>query len=143
MELRDEELMLDTESRVERETVVDAGPGEVWEALTDDERLSEWIAPEVELDPVEGGEVIVRTGDEERRGTVEEVDDGERLAFTWERPGEGPSHVEFTIEAVPAGTRVVVVETALAPSPAFGPTASAAWGAALSRLRRSLLVVFA
>jgi uncharacterized protein YndB with AHSA1/START domain len=141
MELREEELLFDTERRVERETVVEAEPDEVWQALTDEDRLSEWIAPEVELDPVEGGELVVRDDDGERRGTVERVDDGERFAFTWERPGEGPSHVELTIEAVPAGTRVVVVETALAPSPAFGPTASASWGAALPRLRSSLLLV--
>ena len=143
MELHEEEILLDRERRVERETVIDATPDEVWEALTDEERLAEWLAPEVELDPVEGGEVLVRDADGERPGSVESVEEGERLAFTWERPGEGASLVEFTVEAVPAGTRVVVVETAVAPSPAFAPTAVASWAAALPRLERSLLLVFA
>ena len=29
-------------------------PDEVWEALTDEDRLAEWLAPEVELEPVRG-----------------------------------------------------------------------------------------
>jgi len=135
MQLRDERY-------VERETVIEASPDEVWEALTDEDRLREWIAPEVELDPVEGGDLLVRDDDGERPGTVETVEEGERFAFTWERPGEGESLVEFTIEAVPDGTRVVVVETATSPT---GPLASATadWGPALGRLHRALSLVFA
>jgi uncharacterized protein YndB with AHSA1/START domain len=125
MKLRDEKAPW-----VERDTLVEASPDEVWEALTDEDRLEEWLAPEVELDPVEGGEIAVRDGDEERAGTVETVEEGERFAFTWSRPGEGESFVEFTIEALPGGSRVTVVETPI------GPTASAAggWGPRLSRL---------
>jgi uncharacterized protein YndB with AHSA1/START domain len=116
---------------VERETQVEASPEEVWEALTDDDRLSEWLAPDVELDPTEGGEIAVRDGDDERTGTVETVEELERLTFTWTRPGEGESFVEFTIEPLPAGTRVRVVETPT--SMAFG-----GWTSRLGRLRRSL-----
>jgi uncharacterized protein YndB with AHSA1/START domain len=120
---------------VERETTIEASPAEVWEAITDEEQLREWLAPEVELDPVEGGEIAVRDGDGERAGTVETVEEGERLAFTWERPGEGESFVEFTIEAVPAGTRVVVVETPIAQA---GPRATAqVWAARLTALDRA------
>jgi uncharacterized protein YndB with AHSA1/START domain len=143
MKLHDEDAVLTDDRRVERDVVVDADPDEVWDALTDEDRLEEWLGLEVELDPVEGGEVSVRDDDGERTGTVETVTDGEHLAFTWVRPEQGPSLVEFTIEAVPAGTRVVVVETSLVPGEAFAPTASATWGAALPRLRRSLLLVFA
>src|SRR3954449_6336421 len=133
MRLRDEPPAKQAEEGapwVERETLVEASPDEVWEALTDEDRLEEWLAPEVELDPVEGGEIAVRDGDEERAGTVETVEEGERFAFTWSRPGEGESFVEFTIEALPGGSRVTVVETPI------GPTASAAggWGPRLSRL---------
>jgi uncharacterized protein YndB with AHSA1/START domain len=115
---------------VERDTLVEASPEEVWEALTDEDRLEEWLAPDVELDPVEGGEIAVRDGDEERAGTVETIEEGERFAFTWSRPGEGESFVEFTIEALPGGSRVTVVETPI------GPTAIAAggWGSRLARL---------
>ena len=143
MKLHKEDTLIDDRRRVERDVVVEADPDEVWEALTDEGRLEEWLAPDVELDPVEGGELSVRDDDGERHGTVETVAERERLAFTWERPEQGPSLVEFTIEAVPAGTRVVVVETSLVPGETFAPTASANWGAALPRLRRTLLLVFA
>jgi uncharacterized protein YndB with AHSA1/START domain len=115
---------------VERETLVEATPEEVWEALTDEDRLEEWMAPEVELDPVEGGEIAVRDGDDERTGTVETLEENERFAFTWSRPGEGESFVEFTIEALPGGSRVTVVETPIGPTAlAFG-----GWGSRLTRL---------
>ena len=129
MRLRDEKA-----TWVERETLVEASPEEVWEALTDEDRLEEWMAPEVELDPTEGGEIAVRDGEDERAGTVETVEEQERFAFTWSRPGEGESFVEFTIEALPGGTRVTVVETPI------GSTAMAAgsWGPCLARLHRSL-----
>jgi len=119
---------------VERETLVEATPEKVWEALTDEDRLEEWLAPDVELDPVEGGEIAVRDGDDRRTGTVETIEERERFAFTWSRPGEGESFVEFTIEALPGGSRVTVVETPI------GPMAMAAggWGSRLARLGGSL-----
>ena len=128
---------------VERETLVQATPEEVWEALTDEDRLEEWMAPEVELNPIEGGEIAVRDGEDERLGTVETVERDERFAFTWSRPGEGESFVEFTLEPLPAGTRVTVVETptdSAATNTAAGSTGLAAggWGLRLARLHRSL-----
>src|SRR5919197_6651230 len=126
MKLRDEtETQADEKARwVERDTMVEASPEEVWEALTDEDRLEEWLAPDVELDPVEGGEIAVRDGDDERTGTVETLEEGERFAFTWSRPGEGETFVEFTIEALPGGSRVTVVETPIGPTAmafGFGP----------------------
>jgi uncharacterized protein YndB with AHSA1/START domain len=127
-------------SWVERETLVEASPEEVWEALTEEDRLQEWLAPDVELDPVEGGEIAVRDGDEERTGTVETVEEPGRFAFTWSRPGEGESFVEFTIEALPGGSRVTVVETPTHSAATNTPAASTAmasdgWDARLARLR--------
>ena len=99
-----------------------AEPEDVWRALTDDALLSEWLAPEVELEPEEGGELHVVTDEgEERWGTVEEVDEGRRLAFTW-----GESSVELTVDAVSDGrTRVRVVETAALPLGDWGSRLSA------------------
>jgi uncharacterized protein YndB with AHSA1/START domain len=134
MKLRDRTDVDEGTPWVERETMVEASPEEVWEALTDEDRLEEWMAPDVELDPVEGGEIAVRDGDDERAGTVETVEEHERFAFTWSRPGEGESFVEFTIEALPGGSRVTVVETPI------GPTAMAAggWTSRLARLHHAL-----
>ena len=141
MTLRDTESPDQVAPWVERETVVEASPEEVWEALTDDDRLEEWMAPEVELDPVEGGEIAVRDGDDERIGTVETVEELERFAFTWSRPGQDESFVEFTIEALPGGTRVTVVETpthSAATNTAAESMALGDWGSSLSRLQHRL-----
>jgi uncharacterized protein YndB with AHSA1/START domain len=149
MKLRDEQTTSKRDERaswVERETMVEASPEEVWEALTDEDRLEEWLAPDVELDPVEGGEIAVRDGEDRRTGTVETLEESERFAFTWSRPGEGESFVEFTIEALPGGSRVTVVETPIdsaAANSAAGLTAIAAggWDSRLARLHRSLSFV--
>src|SRR2546426_1587251 len=55
--------------QVEREIVFPASPAEVWEALTEPDRLEEWFATEAELDAQPGGEGLFRWGNgEERRG---------------------------------------------------------------------------
>jgi uncharacterized protein YndB with AHSA1/START domain len=117
---------------VTRSVVVDAAPEQVWEAITDETALREWLAPEVELDPREGGEIVCRYEDgEERRGEVELVEEAERLAFHWWRQGAGPSQVELIIDAVAEGTRLTVVETSTA-----GPLLLASsWAAPLASLR--------
>jgi uncharacterized protein YndB with AHSA1/START domain len=106
--------MSERERTVERERVIDAPAEEVWEALTDERLLSEWLGEEVELEPREGGALSVRTGTDERRGGVAWVEEGRELAFTWSRDGDPPSLVELTLEPGVAGTRVRVVERALA-----------------------------
>ncbi|MGZ4379855.1 MAG: SRPBCC family protein [Gaiellaceae bacterium] len=99
---------------VTREIVVPAPAEEVWAALTEADRLEEWFANDVELDPRPGGEGVFRWDNgEELHATVEEVDEERRLALRWEDGGE----VELTLEEVDAGTRVVVRES----SPEFGP----------------------
>lgn len=125
---------------VKRSVLLDVPPSEVWEAVTDEGLLSEWLAPEVELDPREGGELVCRYEDgEERRGEVELVEEAERLAFQWWRQGsEGSarSRVEFIVEAIADGTRLTVVETRGA---AAGPLlAAGAWGLRLEVLRLTL-----
>jgi uncharacterized protein YndB with AHSA1/START domain len=118
---------------VERETILDAEPERVWEALTDDCLLEDWFADEARLDPWEGGEVEFACEDGERRGTVRTVEDERELSFTWSRVGEGESLVTFTIEPVEVGTRLTVVERAL-----DAPVAIAAWSPRLQSLKLCL-----
>jgi uncharacterized protein YndB with AHSA1/START domain len=123
---------------VSRSVVIDAAPEEVWEAITDEAALSEWLAPEVELEPHEGGEIVCRYEDgEERRGEVEQVEEAERLCFHWWRRDSGPSQVELIVDAVAEGTRLTVVET----SPAGPLLLASSWTARLSSLRFSLRLV--
>jgi uncharacterized protein YndB with AHSA1/START domain len=94
---------------VEREITIEASPEEVWEALIEPERLEEWFANDVELDPVPGGEGTFRWDDgEERRATVREIDEPRKLVLDWDDDG----HVVIELEEVEAGTVVHVVETA-------------------------------
>ena len=93
---------------VVREIVFPSSPDEVWEALTEADRLEEWFANDVELDPRPGGAGIFRWDDgEERRATVVVAEPGERLVLDWDEDGE----VEFTLEEVEEGTRLLVRET--------------------------------
>jgi uncharacterized protein YndB with AHSA1/START domain len=99
---------------VERKIVVPEAPDDVWEALTEPERLEEWFASEVELDARPGGEGVFRWGDgDERHAVVRELDEAERLVLDWDDGGQ----VAIELEPVVEGTLVRVVET----SPEFAP----------------------
>jgi uncharacterized protein YndB with AHSA1/START domain len=100
--------------QVEREIVFPESPDEVWEALTEPERLEEWFATEVELDARPGGAGVFRWGDgEERRATVREASEEERLVLDWEDDG---GEVVLELEEVDGGTRLRLVES----TPEFG-----------------------
>ena len=101
---------------VERDIVVHETPDEVWEALTEPERLEEWFATEVELDARPGGEGVFRWGDgDERRAVVREAEEAERLVLDWDDGGT----VAIELEPVVEGTRVRVVETSPQVAPAL------------------------
>ena len=92
---------------VTREIVFPVPPEEVWDALTNPEQLEEWFANDVELDAREGGDGVFRWDDgEERRAKVLVAEPGERLVLDWDEEGE----VEFTLEEVEEGTRLLVRE---------------------------------
>jgi uncharacterized protein YndB with AHSA1/START domain len=95
--------------QVEREIVFPESPAELWEALTEPERLEEWFATEVELDPRPGGAGVFRWGDgDERRATVCEASEEERLVLDWE---DGGGEVVLELEEVDGGTLLRVVES--------------------------------
>ena len=101
--------------QVEREIVFpEESPAEVWEALTEAERLEEWFATEAELDPRPGGAGVFRWGDgDERRATVREASEQERLVLEWDDDG---GRVVIELEELDDGTRLRVVES----TPEFG-----------------------
>jgi uncharacterized protein YndB with AHSA1/START domain len=106
--------------QVTRSVDLDAAPAAVWDALTEDALLAEWLADEVEIEAEPGGAIVCRYADgEERRGEVELVEEAERLAWSWRREGGEPSRVELTLGAVAGGTRLTVIETV--PLRANGP----------------------
>jgi uncharacterized protein YndB with AHSA1/START domain len=101
---------------IRKEIVLPATRDDVWGALTDEDRLEEWFANDVELDLRPGGGASFRwSNGEERHATVTEVEPERRLAFDWEDEGT----VEFTLDDDVDGTRLVVVESSPAWSTAL------------------------
>jgi len=95
---------------VKREIELEAPVEEVWRALTDPDELEQWFANDVELEPEPGGEGVFRWDDgDERHAFVEEVEPERRFVFTWDG-----DRVEIELEEIPAGTRVIVVESPVA-----------------------------
>jgi len=79
---------------VSREIDVDAQPEKVWEALATKEGRERWL-------------------DEPGRDIhVEALDFPHRLVWWWAGPEEPATRVEFLLVAAPAGTRVIVTESA-------------------------------
>jgi len=111
---------------IRREITLPSPRDDVWDALTDPERLEDWFANAVDLDLRPGGAASFRWANgEERHATVTEVDPGRRLAFAWEDEADEPGEVEFTLADAAEGTRLVVVETAPAWTTALDLQASA------------------
>ena len=122
---------------IERELLLDVPADEVWKAVSDEAMLRDWLAPKIELDLRPRGAVLCRTEDgEQRLGAVELVEEGERLAFRWQREGAAQSRVEFRVEETDGGTRLTVIETELEAKAAA--EASEGWRQRLESLRLAL-----
>ena len=107
---------------IRKEIVLPATRDDVWDALTDEDRLEEWFANDVELDLRPGGGASFRwSNGEERHATVTEVDFERRLTFEWEDEGE----VELTLDDDADGTRLTVIESSPSWSTALDFQASA------------------
>src|SRR4051794_25121688 len=107
---------------IRKEIVLPASRDEVWEALTEPERLADWVANDVDLDLRPGGGASFRwSNGEERHATVTEDDPERRLALE----GEDEGAVEFTLDDDAAGTRLTVVESSPQWSTALDLQASA------------------
>jgi uncharacterized protein YndB with AHSA1/START domain len=102
---------MNDDEQAESEVLVPAPTEETWEAITDPDRLSEWLGDRVELDLTPGGGLEVDLGEERRSGFVEEVEPERRLVFWWARDDEESSRVEIELEPDGEGTRVRVVES--------------------------------
>jgi uncharacterized protein YndB with AHSA1/START domain len=108
-------MEMEIADEVRRELVIQAPRERVWGALTEAEQLTRWFpdkAAEVDLRP--GGAIRIEWQDGEfDDGTVEVVEEPSRFVFLWHGGGfDSPqTRVEFTLEAVEGGTRLLVVES--------------------------------
>jgi len=79
---------------VVREVDIDAPPEDVWDALVTEEGRERWLGEDAP--PVE----------------IERFEPHHRLVWQWEGGDGSVSTVDFRIVALPAGSRVIVTETA-------------------------------
>ena len=103
-------------SDIERETLLPAGADDVWESLSDADRLSEWFGADV-AGKVEAGEVLTFTHPDgtQRRAVVEFAEPGQRLVFRYlpfERTPDGRSRrtesSRVAIHLEPFGSQTVI-----------------------------------
>jgi uncharacterized protein YndB with AHSA1/START domain len=124
-----------TLEEVEREATLETDPDRAWEAISDPDVLSDWLAEEVELEPVEGSPARFVVDGTERHGVVREVEEGRRISFTWRAPEEPATLVELELEplGVDGPVRLTVTETAPAGMP-VSLAAEAAWAPRLEHV---------
>jgi uncharacterized protein YndB with AHSA1/START domain len=109
--------------RIERSLELAHPPTRVWAALTTPEGLCAWFGDKATIDLRPGGaaQITFRSGlTVDMR--VERVEEPTVFGFTWrlpDLPQDDPrrTYVEFTLEAVGAGTLLQVVETGFAQLP--------------------------
>lgn len=97
---------------VSREAVVEAPLERAWRAITEADQLVRWFPDKIaEVDLRAGGAIRIEWQDRELDdGAVQVVEEPPRFVFRWHGAGsDSPeTSVEFTLEAVEGGTRVVV-----------------------------------
>ena len=113
--------------KFEQELEIDATPEAVWKAVSTEEGVRTWFAPEVEIEPGVGGSVRWRWDeicDWPLRVTAWEP--GLRLGLEYDSPvdagdggGKVPLFVDFTIEAHGARTVLRLVHSGFGPSADF------------------------
>jgi uncharacterized protein YndB with AHSA1/START domain len=109
--------------RIERTLDLDHPPTAVWAALTTAEGLGAWFGDEATVDLRPGGEIRMRwDGGQSCDMRVERVEEPVVFAYTWKVDGAAEddprrTYVEFRLEPVGTGTRLVVVESGFAQLP--------------------------
>lgn len=107
-------------------------PGEVWAALTEPDRLRQWLTVAT-VEPGEGGRVAFDFGsDGTCDGTITVWDPPSVLEYGWSFSSEGDSVVRWELAADGDGTLLTLVHSRLVA--ASGPGYGAGWHAHLDGL---------
>lgn len=97
---------MDDLPQIERSIELPATTDEVWDKVVDGDLAEEWLG--VRIDPRPGGKIVVPEKD--TIGTVEEVDAGRSITWSWREPDGDPSQVIIEIDPTETGSRVTIVE---------------------------------
>ncbi len=123
---------------IEQTYELNAAPADVFEALTEPDKLVRWWATEATSDPVPGGayEFIMKfensTG-HAHKGHYIEVDPNQRVVYSWEWGGF-PTQVEFTLEGSGDKTTLRLNHTGFEHRDDLFEGTSKGWASALGNL---------
>lgn len=101
------------EVTVEKSVELGASPADLWEHIVDGTLASEWMGSPITITPRPGGNVDFSPDGTPFIGTVEEVDPGRSITWSWRHPERDPSQVTITIEPNGNGTSLTVTERLL------------------------------
>jgi uncharacterized protein YndB with AHSA1/START domain len=88
------------------EIEIEATPEDVWQHLTEADKIVRWFAPEVRVEPGLGGKLLLSWGPGmEGEAPIHLWEPGHR--FGWTETGATPKVVEFEIEAREGGTTLL------------------------------------
>lgn len=126
----------DDSATVRFERVIAAPQDSVWQGLTDEGLLAEWLAPTT-IEPIVAGRVAIEFGDEQKvEGSVFEIDPPRALEYSWTFTGENDSTLRFELASDADGTTLVLEHRLLPPDQAVGY--GAGWHAHLDALQAML-----
>lgn len=94
---------------VERQVELESSPEETWKWITESDLTDEWLG--ARLVPRPGGKITA--ADHAVIGTVEEVEEGRSITWTWRHPEGEPSQVTITLDPVEGGCRLIITERLL------------------------------
>jgi uncharacterized protein YndB with AHSA1/START domain len=114
------------------------GADDLWQAVTDPERISRWMAPTtVDGPPAVGARYVIDFGgDGSSRGAVTRCEAPTGYEVTWELDGEPDSVVAVRVAAAPGGAVLRIEHTRLPANQAHGHAAG--WQAHLAALGAQL-----
>ena len=114
----------------------DTDVADLWDAVSDPERLARWFAPVVGT-PAVGGEFAVRFDDGDVPGmTLLACDPGREFTFVWPMDA-GPTEVRVEVRPAGPGSSTLVLTHRLL-TPARAPEYGAGWAAYVGQLRDHL-----
>jgi uncharacterized protein YndB with AHSA1/START domain len=138
---------------IERQMTFSVSQARVWAALTEPAQLTRWFGTRAEFNSLTPGAPIVFGWDDyTTRGVIVEVDPPRRFAYRWQSHAADPqipldelptTLVTFTLETMPAGTQLTVIESGFAALPTHLQQPeyaenSSGWTAELADLRAYL-----
>lgn len=118
---------MNAQNEIRRTIILPTSRDKVWEAITNPTQIVKWFGDRVEFDNLAVGEMMLFGWEEDLfRGIIADVAPKHRFAYHWEA---GKNNLEtpftkisttlvtFTLEEVPEGTKLTLIETGFAALP--------------------------